>query len=91
VYWLAYWSRLAWPNPSDVFMHFLQWYFMGLASVLPAMMYFLFYRQKVRSLRESFLRNIVRLNPNIYTIGDAEAQYSVRVDDVYGADDSRAR
>jgi hypothetical protein len=76
------------PNPSDVFMHFLQWYFMGLASVLPAIMYFLFYRQKVRSLRESFLRNIVRLNPNIYTISDAEAQYGARVDDVYGADDS---
>src|SRR5262245_18491158 len=53
---------------TDVFMHILQWYFMGLVSVLPAIMYFLFYRQKVRSLRESFLRNIVRLNPNIYTI-----------------------
>ena len=76
------------PSRSDVFMHFLQWYFMGVASVLPAIMYFLFYRQKVRSLRESFLRNIVRLNPNIYTIGDAEAQYGARVDDVYGADDS---
>jgi hypothetical protein len=64
-------------------MHILQWFFMGVASVLPAIMYFLFYRQKVRSLRESFLRNIVRLNPNIYTLGDAETQYGSRVDDVY--------
>lgn len=71
-----------------IFLQVLQWLFIGVASVLPAMMYFLFYRQKVRTLRANFLRDVVRLNPNIYTIDDAEALYGERVNDVYGATDS---
>jgi hypothetical protein len=72
----------------QIFLQVLQWLFIGIASVLPAMMYFLFYRQKVHTLRETFLRDVVRLNPNIYTIDDAEALYGERVNDVYGATDS---
>jgi hypothetical protein len=66
------------------FLQVLLWLFVGLASVLPAMMYFLFYRVAARTLREAFLREIVQINPSVDTIDDAENLFGARLDDVYG-------
>ena len=86
---LISWLVTAYNDPpaddTSTLLHVVRWLVIGQASVLPAMLYFLFYRQKVITLRTGFLRDTVRLNPNIYTIDDAEAQYGPRADDVYGA------
>ena len=56
------------------------------ASILPAALFFWFHRQKMPVVREGFLRDIVRLDPNVQTIDDAETAYSGLIDDVYGPD-----
>ena len=55
------------------------------ASILPGALYYWFHRQKMPVLRENFLRDVVRLDPNVQTITDAETSYSGLIDDVYGA------
>jgi len=69
---------------QTLFLHVLWWLFIGLASVLPASLYFLFTRIKMRTLRESFLRDVVRMNPSIDTVDDADVLYGPRVDELYG-------
>ena len=61
------------------------------ASVLPAALYFWFHRQKMPVLRENFLRDIVRLDPNVQTITDAQTSYDGLIDDVYGPTPGAAR
>jgi hypothetical protein len=56
------------------------------ASILPAALYFWFHRQKMPVVREGFLRDIVRLDPNVQTVDDADTSYSGLIDDVYGSD-----
>jgi len=54
------------------------------ASILPAALYYWFHRQKLPVLRENFLRDIVRLDPYVQTLADAQTTYSDLIDDVYG-------
>lgn len=61
------------------------WLFLGMASVLPAALFLFFHRQKVPTLRSNFLRNVVRLDPNVQTIDDAETTYDGLIRDVYGS------
>ena len=62
----------------------LLWLFLGMASVLPAALFLFFHRQKVPTLRANFLRDVVRLDPNVQTTLDAEATYDGLIRDVYG-------
>ena len=62
----------------------LLWLFLGMASVLPAALFLFFHRQKVPTLRANFLRDVVRLDPNVQTTLDAEATYDGLIQDVYG-------
>lgn len=75
-------------SPKLLFWQFLRWLFVGMAASMPAMMYFLFYRAEVRTLRETFLRDIVQMSPHLGTIDAAEDLYGARVDEVYGNIDS---
>ncbi|HET6233314.1 MAG TPA: hypothetical protein VFE05_24775 [Longimicrobiaceae bacterium] len=59
--------------------------FIGLVAALPALMYFLFDHQQSATLRTRFYREVIRLDPNLQTMGDAEAQYGNLVDEVYGS------
>jgi len=63
------------------------WLFMAMASVLPAALFLFFHRQKVPTLRTNFLRDVVRLDPNVQTVDDAERHYDVLIRDVYGSGD----
>lgn len=63
----------------------LLWLFLGMASVLPAALFLFFHRQKVPTLRNNFLRDVVRLDPNVQTIDDAETAYDGLIRDVYGS------
>jgi hypothetical protein len=63
----------------------LVWLFIGMASVLPAALFLFFHRQKVPTLRHNFLCDVVRLDPNVQTIEDAETTYDDLIRDVYGS------
>ena len=63
----------------------LLWLFVGMASVLPAALFLFFHRQKVPTLRNNFLCDVVRLDPNVQTTEDAETTYDALIRDVYGS------
>ncbi len=64
-------------------------FFVVIASSLPALLYYLFERQKSETLREVFLRDAIRLNPNLYTLDEADFRYGRLVDEVYGRKSSQ--
>jgi hypothetical protein len=51
---------------------------------MPALLFYLFDRQKLGTLREEFLRSVVVLVPSIYTLRDAESVFGLRADAVLG-------
>ncbi|MCK5602238.1 hypothetical protein KAR91_10225, partial [Candidatus Pacearchaeota archaeon] len=63
----------------------LQLIFIAIFSLLPALLYFLFERQKSETLRENFFRDIVLLDPNVITLNDAKIKYGNRVTEAYGS------
>lgn len=64
-------------------------FFVVIASSLPALLYYLFERQKSETLREVFLRDAIRLNPNLYTLDEADFRYGRLADEVYGRKSSQ--
>jgi hypothetical protein len=62
----------------------LQLVFIFTASLLPALLYFLFDRQQLGTLRQRFEQQIFRLDPNIQTLCDVRAKYGRQIDEVYG-------
>lgn len=59
-------------------------FFIVIAASLPAVLYYIFERQKSTTLREFFLRDVIRLNPHIHTLDEAEFRYGKLADEVYG-------
>jgi hypothetical protein len=64
-------------------------FFVVIASSLPALLYYIFERQKSETLREFFLRDVIRLNPNLYTLDEADFRYGRLADEVYGRKSSQ--
>jgi hypothetical protein len=62
----------------------LQMTFVVIAALLPAMLYFLYDRQKVSIVSKTFYREIVLLDPAIHTSADAEEKYGHLINEVYG-------
>ena len=62
----------------------LQLVFIFSASLLPALLYYLFDRQQLGTLRQKFEQQIFRLDPNIETICDVRAKYGRQIDEIYG-------
>lgn len=94
---LLLWLNESWPGSAEelpssflkaLFWQLVRWFFVGMASVTPAIMYFLFYRAEVRTLRESFLRDIVQMSPSVETLDAAEDLYGSQIDEIYGNIDS---
>jgi hypothetical protein len=54
------------------------------ASSLPILLYFVFDREKLRTLRNKFTRQIFRLDPGVRTLRDVEAKYGEILDEAYG-------
>ncbi len=65
----------------------IQLAFISIASLLPALLYFLFDRQKLKTLRDGFFRNVIHLDPAISTLKDAESLYGKRVEEIYGTEE----
>ena len=70
---------------------FLQLVFIATASLLPALMYFLFTHQTLDTLRVNFFREIVQLDPKVITLVDAKSLYENKVNVVYGTEESSRR
>ena len=64
----------------------LQLIFIFTASLLPALLYFLFDRQQLGTLRQRFEQQIFRLDPNVESLCDVAAKYGRQIDEIYGRD-----
>jgi hypothetical protein len=62
----------------------LQWAFIALAAVVPALLFFLFDRVKLVTLRQTFEREMFRFDPGVATLSDVRARYGPLLDEVYG-------
>jgi len=62
----------------------LQLIFIFTASLLPALLYFLFDRQQLGTLRQRFEQQIFRLDPNVQSLCDVWAKYGRQIDEIYG-------
>jgi hypothetical protein len=58
--------------------------FVGIVSTLPAMLYFLFDEQRMECVRDNFFRDVMRLDPAMQTMDDADAVYGPLVQEVFG-------
>ncbi|MCX5041914.1 hypothetical protein OG921_01735 [Aldersonia sp. NBC_00410] len=57
--------------------------FVAIATMLPGLLFFLFDRQRLSTLRDRFERQIFRLDPNVETLADVEARYGSQMDEVF--------
>ena len=66
----------------------LQAVLIAIAALLPALLYFLFDRMKVETLRGNFVSDIFRFDPTVATLSDVRARYGPLMDEIYGPDGS---
>jgi hypothetical protein len=63
----------------------LQLIMLIIVSIVPALMYFQFDREKLSTLVDRWLHAIFRLDPSLGTVADVDAKYGRRVEEFYGA------
>jgi hypothetical protein len=63
----------------------LQLVLLILVSLIPALMYFQFDREKLTTLVNRWLHAIFRLDPSLTNVSDVDAKYGRRVEEFYGA------
>jgi hypothetical protein len=61
------------------------------ASALPVLLYFIFDRERMRTLRQRVTRSIFRLDPGVRTRGEIDAKYGQWLDEAFGRRRSEAR
>ena len=59
--------------------------FAAIAAILPALLYFMFRRQRLESLRTTFLRDLLMLDGGVKTLDEAQSKYGHLFDETYGA------
>lgn len=69
----------------------IQFTFIAIASLLPALLYFLFDRNRLGVLRTHFEQQIFRFDPTIKTLDDVYAKYGGQLDEIYGHDPNTAK
>jgi hypothetical protein len=86
---LTHWSHLSLVAGHDalyiVVARLLQLIMLILVSIVPALMYFQFDREKLSTLVDRWLHAIFRLDPSLGTVADVDAKYGRRVEEFYGA------
>jgi tetratricopeptide (TPR) repeat protein len=90
---------LALPVPGDatatsstatslaLFGRLMQLTFIAVASLLPVLLFFLFDRYKLDTLRNRLYANIFRLDDSVSTTGEIDAKYGSQIREAYGTDD----
>jgi hypothetical protein len=63
----------------------LQLLVIGIGSLLPALMYYLFDRQKLGTLRSRLEQQLLRLDPAAQNLRDVRAKYDQQLNELYGA------
>jgi hypothetical protein len=76
------------PNPA-VIGRALQWLFIVTAALVPALLYYLFDRQQLRTLHDRFVQHVFRLDGTLSTLCDLEARYGAQIEETYGSDQHR--
>ena len=66
----------------------MQLAFIAIASVLPGLLYFQFDRDRLSTLREKFVHQIFRLDPQMRTRGSIDAKYGSLINEMYGPERS---
>jgi hypothetical protein len=66
----------------------MQIIFIAIASMLPALLYFQFDRDRMSTLRQKFVHQIFRLDPAMRTEGAIAAKYGQLIDEIYGPERS---
>jgi hypothetical protein len=86
---LSSWNRIELPSGSDkqyiVVARCLQLVLLILMSVLPALMFFQFDREKLTTMVDRWMHAIFRLDPSLNTVSDVDAKYGRRVEEFFGA------
>jgi hypothetical protein len=62
----------------------IQWAFISVAAVLPALLFFLFDRVKLVTLRQKFEREMLCFDPSVKTLSEVRARYGPGMDEVFG-------
>lgn len=58
--------------------------FVAVVSTLPALLFFLFQQHRQETARTTFFREVMRVDPSLQTVTDAEAIYGLAVDEAHG-------
>ena len=86
---ITHWSHLSLVAGHDhlyiVVARLLQLIMLIIVSIVPALMYFQFDREKLSTLVDRWLHAIFRLDPSLGTVADVDAKYGRRVEEFYGA------
>jgi hypothetical protein len=73
------------PGAQDIVVaRLLQLVLLVLVSLVPALMFFQFNREKLSTLVDRWLHAIFRLDPSVRTVADVDAKYGRRVEEFYG-------
>jgi hypothetical protein len=67
----------------------MQLVLISVASMLPALLYYQFDRDRLSTLRERFEHQIFRLDRRMKTLRDIDAKYGRQIDEIYGRERSR--
>jgi hypothetical protein len=72
-------------NSLTVLGYTFQWLFIAMASLLPALLYYLFDRHQLGTLLCKFHRDVFRLDPYVTTLADVRSKYGKQMDEMYGS------
>jgi tetratricopeptide (TPR) repeat protein len=72
-------------NPLLVFGRLIQLSFIATASLLPVLLFFLFDRFQLGTIRKRLYGSLFRLDPSIQTINEIDAKYGSEIREAYGS------
>jgi hypothetical protein len=81
VAWMT--GLLRFPQPASTIS------FVAVATMVPGLLFFMFDRQRLSTLRDRFEIQIFRLDPNVGTLADVEARYGSQMNEAYFAPHGR--
>jgi hypothetical protein len=62
--------------------------FIVIASILPALFFYLFGRQQVEIQKDNFYKEVMSLDPNVHSLTETKTKYEDLIDSVYGSGNS---
>ena len=63
--------------------------FVAVSTAVPGLLFFMFDRQRLNTLRDRFEQQIFRLDPNVCTLSDVYARYGSQINEAYFAPDGK--